>query len=208
MAIKSKTQLQTDISTDANFTTNQKNILTDVVDSYEDIFPQVTTIQRNALTPTTGLIIFNMDVNRYEYWNGSAWFGIGQNVSTPFVVKVDLSSADILALDSTPILISVSPGAGYSVIAKSYTYRFIYGSAAYAGGDILIKHSTAANPMASILNIAVLSQTNDNSGSGSVSFSGQDNMIEDDDLVLEASAAITTGDGTLTIWVTCEVIVW
>ena len=37
-AVKNKTQLQTEVSTDANFTTGQKNILNDMIESYQNIF--------------------------------------------------------------------------------------------------------------------------------------------------------------------------
>jgi hypothetical protein len=88
--IKSKTQLGIDIAA-STFSAPQQTILEDMVDSYEDIFPQLTTVQRDALTPTNGQVVYNTDNARYEYWNGSAWFGIGQNISTPLVVKIDLS---------------------------------------------------------------------------------------------------------------------
>ncbi len=111
MAITSKTQLQTDI-TASTFTAPQKTILGNIVDSYENVFPQLTTVQRDALTPTNGLVVYNTDTDTYQYWNGVAWFGIGQDLSTPLVVKVDLSSAEILALDATAKIVAVAAGAG------------------------------------------------------------------------------------------------
>lgn len=212
MAIKSKTQLQTDIST-STFTAPQQVILDDMVDSYEDYFPQINTAARNALTPTLNQIIFNTDVNRNEYWNGSAWLGIGQDISTPLVVKIDLSSADILALNTTPITIAAAPGAGFALMPSSMAYRYTFGSAAYLlGGSIeLISNSIAAGTSNSfiVISTTVMRAAANRSGSTATSTgTGVDAIVENNSLQLKTSTAFTTGDGTLTVWVTYSIIAY
>lgn len=40
--------------------------------------PRLTTTQRNAVaSPATGLMIFNTTVTQYQFWNGTAWSGLG-----------------------------------------------------------------------------------------------------------------------------------
>ena len=210
MAIKSKVQLASDIAA-STFTAPQKTILGNMVDSYEDIFSQLTTVQRDALTPTTGLIIYNTDNDRYEYWNGVAWFGIGQDLSTPLVVKIDLSSAEILALDTTAKIVAVAAGAGYALIPTQVVSRFTYGSAQYAGSfNIVLKSTTVttSNPMFLIDGAQIKAAANRSSLATVQSSSSYNAVIENDSLELKSTGAITTGDGTLTVWVTYSIITW
>jgi len=207
MAVKSKSQLQTDVA-GSTFSAPQQVILDDIIDSYEDIFSQLTTVQRNALTPTTGLIIFNTDVARYEYWNGSAWFGIGQDLSTPLVVKIDLTSADLLALDSTPIAVAPAIGAGFALVPISMAYRFTFVSADYAGGNVIIRNVGGTTNAYTTMNNNYL-RTSNKSGILSCSTGSSSNaMIDNAGIELSATAALTTGDGTLTVWVTYTVLTY
>jgi len=213
MAVKSKTQLDSDIAA-STFTAPQQTILGDIVDSYEDVFSQMTTAQRDALSPapTAGQIIYNTDNDRYEYWNGSAWYGIGQDLSTPLVVKIDLSSAEILALHTTGIEIAAAPGVGYALSPTQALFRYTYGSAAYVNGsgNIVVKavSKTTAQPLLSV-STDLLLNTADRSGY-MAPFVSITNMpiAENDAIEIKSSNAFTVGDGTLTVWVTYSIIVW
>jgi len=210
MAITSKTQLQTDI-TASTFTAPQKTILGNIVDSYENVFPQLTTVQRDALTPTNGLVVYNTDTDTYQYWNGVAWFGIGQDLSTPLVVKVDLSSAEILALDTTAKIVAVAVGAGYALIPTQVVSRFTYGSVQYAGSfNIVLKSTTVttSNPLFTIDGAQAKAAANRSSLASAQNSGTYNAIIENDSLELKSTGAITTGDGTLTVWVTYSIIVW
>lgn len=50
------------------------------------LVPRMTTAQRNAITlPATGLLIYNLDNQRFEYYNGSQWVAVISSVATvPF----------------------------------------------------------------------------------------------------------------------------
>lgn len=83
MAIKSKSQLTTDITT--NYADNGSGNITpaimratliDIVHSYEDIFQSYNTTGRDALTPTAGLIIYNTTTASFEAYNGSTWVNV------------------------------------------------------------------------------------------------------------------------------------
>lgn len=210
MAITSKTQLQTDI-TASTFTAPQKTILGNIVDSYENVFPQLTTVQRDALTPTNGLVVYNTDTDTYQYWNGVAWFGIGQDLSTPLVVKISLTSAEILALNATPKVLAAAVGAGYGLLASSIAYRYTYGSAAYTtnltlnvksttktNNDYQIRMTDALDGVASTFVITAADSPSD-----------KISVVENDSLELSVSTGNPlAGNGTLTVWLTYSIIVW
>lgn len=208
MAIKTKAQLAIDIAA-STFSAPQQVILGDMVDSYEDIFPQLTAVQIAALTPSAGDIVYNTDTDRYEYWNGSAWFGIGQDLSTPLVVKINLSSADLLALNGTPITVASAIGAGYALVPISLAYRYTHVSADYAGGNVVLCNSSSSttDSFLSLTNITL--RTSNKSGSLPANTgTGINAIVDNDDLVLKATAALTTGDGSLTVWVTYSIIAY
>jgi hypothetical protein len=208
MAIKSKTQLGIDIGA-STFTAPQKVILDDMVDSYEDIFAQMDTATRDALTPVLGQVIFNTDNIRYEYWNGVVWFGIGQDLSTPLVVKVSLSSAEILALDTVAKVLVTAPGATYALMPISMAYRFTYGSIAYAGSySIGLKSTTktTADPFLVITSTTMNAAANRSGSYPTNTGASIDAIVENDSLELKSNAAISAGDGTLEIWLTYSII--
>lgn len=214
MAVKTKTQLQTDITADPTFTSAQKTILDDMVDSYEDVFAQMDTATRDAIaTPGNGQIIYNTDNSRYEYWNGSAWFGIGQDLSTPMEVKVDLSSADILALDVTSIQVAPAPGAGYAAVPISYKYRYTFGSTQYSGtgsANVYLKSAskTTADGYTNISKLVMEAAANRSGSLPANTGTGIDAIVENDALELKAGGNLAAGDGTLTVWVTYSIITY
>jgi len=206
-AVKNKTQLQTEVSNDANFTTGQKNILNDIIESYQNIFPQINTAARNGLTPTGGQIIYNTDSTRYEYWNGLLWLGIGQNLATPMTVKVDFSSTAIKQSDTVPVVGIVAPGAGLAIAPLQVLTRFTAGSAGYAGTftGIFMRCGTKTNSdyFAKIIKGGILNQTVNKSGLlPMLDSSILDAIVENDSIVFSADGTVTTGDGTLSAIVT------
>lgn len=211
MAVKTKAQNQTDINADATLTANQKVILSNLVDSYEDVFPNLTTIQRNLLTPTAGLIVYNTDNNRYEYWNGTAWMGIGQDLSTPMTVKVDLSNADLLALNATPKTLVAAPGAGFAILPSSLAYRYTRGSASFTGSYfVCLKCSTksTSHPFTSIADTLLNAAANRSGSNPANTGTSIDALAENDSIELKSTAAIATGDGAVTVWLTYSLITW
>lgn len=211
MAIKTKAQLAVDIAA-LGATYDEaaiEAVLEDMVDSYEDIFPDLTTAQRNALTPVTGQTIYNTDNDRYEYWNGASWFGIGQDLSTPMTVKVDLSAADLAALHTTPVVLVAAPGAGYSIMMSALMFRFTYGSAVYDFANPLnISYDGAADE---IFNFPTAVINNGANLSGNIALTistSRDSIVENADVIIDTAAAKTTGDGTLTFWITYSIVTY
>lgn len=42
-------------------------------------FPALTTDQRNSLVVSAGTIIYNIDINLPQFFNGSVWINLGGN---------------------------------------------------------------------------------------------------------------------------------
>lgn len=207
MAIKSKVQLAIDIAS-STFTAPQQVILDDMVDSYEDIFSQLTTVQRDLLTPTAGLIIYNTDTDLYEYWNGVSWSS-WSGINTPMTVKVDWSASEIRQSFSVAKILVAAPGAGFSLAPISVMWRYTYGSIAFDfPADLHLKFSTkaAANKFFSLDLTGAVST----SGLyGCVSTYSEDSIVENDNITLKATTAnATVGDGTLSIWLTYSLVAW
>jgi hypothetical protein len=132
MAIKSKTQLASDIA-GSTFSAPQQVILDDMVDSYQDLAIQLTTAQRNAIaTPASGLLIYNTDNSQFEYYNGSAWASMSSGLGSTQSVSVAIGSAQILAGNTTPVQLVAAPGAGLAIIPISAVVKYTYITAAYA----------------------------------------------------------------------------
>jgi hypothetical protein len=132
MAVKSKTQLASDIS-GSTFSAPQQVILDDMVDSYQDLAIQLTTAQRNAIaTPANGLLIYNTDNSQFEYYNGSAWANMSSGLGSTQSVTVAIGSAQILAGNTTPVQLIAAPGAGLAIIPISAVVKYTYITAAYA----------------------------------------------------------------------------
>ncbi len=55
--------------------------------------PRMTTAQRDAIAaPAAGLMIFNATMNQYQFWNGSAWSGLGGGVPAGTIAAFALAA--------------------------------------------------------------------------------------------------------------------
>jgi hypothetical protein len=46
------------------------------LDNAVTIFPFITTAQKNALTASLGMIVYDTDENKYYYWNSALWVAL------------------------------------------------------------------------------------------------------------------------------------
>lgn len=213
MAVKSKTQLQTEINADADLTAGQKIILTDAVDSYQNTFAQLTTTQRNTLTPTIGLIVYNTDTHRYEYWNGAGWFAVGLDTSTPITVKLNISNGQLLEVGGGPVTLIAAPPTGYAIVPLSVCMRVNYIAEEFdfeADGISIVSNARKESypdrfftiPNTFINSTAVRFAYAENNGSAAT-----DALVEADALVLlDTNGGPGQGDGSLTLWITYIII--
>jgi hypothetical protein len=121
-----------------------------------------------------------------------------------YFIKVSLTSAEILALNATPKVLIAAPGAGKFIRLYNVTMRLNFGTTSYTGGSIRIKYPSGGSfimtnsshtNFSSIIYNPALSTTQ-------LFTTGAEN----DSLVLDASSAITNGDGTIDIYLQYTII--
>lgn len=121
-------------------------------------------------------------------------------------VKVSLTSAQILALGNTPIVLVAAPGTGKVIKPLSVLYKYNYGTATYLTNTTLLGSYSGVSGNVISTN-SIINQTQ-NSFSASVP---QANTPLDADvsnlaLVISTSSNPTAGDGTLDIYITYTAI--
>lgn len=121
------------------------------------------------------------------------------------VAQVTLSSAEILALNSTPIKIIDAPGVGSSIVVISALFTYTYATSAYSTNVTLqVYTDTATSPQAAaaILDADTSKQVRLSLSTGSIGVS--DTMvIENKALYVTVPAGNPTGGlgtGVLTVW--------
>lgn len=117
MAIKSKTQLNSEIDSDmadgSGITAAVlRSKLHDIVDSYEDIIREYTTVQRDALTPFEGLKIYNTTSNRLEYYSASQWLPCSQKETVVLDASSNPNYPEALTGDQYIITVAGTVGGG------------------------------------------------------------------------------------------------
>ena len=86
-----------------------------LIDDYQEEVQQLTTAEITALTPTNGLLVYNTDLAKYGYYNGSAWkyFLTETPVALIQTIKVTVTSAEILDAYDTPVELIPAPTSGF-----------------------------------------------------------------------------------------------
>lgn len=138
MAIKNKTDIKAEINSTivsggAVTATDLNTILNDIVDSYEDLIQEYTTVQRDLLTPFEGLKIYNTTSNRMEYYSASQWMPCSQKE----IVALDCSGNPNYseALVGDQYIVSVEGYVGGASGKAVYLGDMVYCIEDNAGGD-------------------------------------------------------------------------
>lgn len=152
MAIKTKAQLQADTAALPAPITRAAliTVLDDMIDSYEDIIQEYTTVQRDLLTPFEGQKIYNTTSNRLEYYSASQWTPMSQKET----VAIDCSATPNYpeALVGDQYIVSVAGKIGGASGLDVYVGDIIYaidenagGTQAGVGASWAICHSQSAS---------------------------------------------------------------
>ena len=195
MAVKSKTQLASDIA-GSTFSAPQQVILDDMVDSYQDLAIQLTTAQRNAIaTPANGLLIYNTDNSQFEYYNGSAWANMSSGLGSTQSVSVAIGSAQILAGNTTPVQLIAAPGAGLAIIPISAVVKYTYITAAYATNTSQVIYFDTLNGSDNVL---ILIQTMLSQAANKSAVRSANSAVDENSIIANKALmwAIETGNPT------------
>lgn len=138
MAIKNKTDIKAEINSTivgggGVTATDLNTILNDIVDSYEDLIQEYTTVQRDLLSTFEGLKIYNTTSNRLEYYSSAGWLPCSQKE----VVAVDCSGNPNYseALVGDQYIVSVAGLIGGASGKTVYVGDLVYCIEDNAGGD-------------------------------------------------------------------------
>lgn len=132
----------------------------------------------------------------------------------PKRVKISLTSAQILALNSTPILCVAAPGTGYFIRVLRASAMIIEGdSSAYATHEQLDLYTATGLPQASTLS-TFLNPSGAGAGDSRRQYFNDTVALDDEDVLLSNAALYVTvpggnptaGDGTVMLYITYEII--
>mgnify|MGYP000977334275 CR=1 FL=1 len=136
----------------------------------------------------------------------NTWRSIMKDLGVPVTEKISLTSAEILALNTTPKVLVVAQGAGYVIQPIAVQMFLDYGTTTYATNTTArVKYSGISGNFATN---SVLSSVSDQTASQSCLSSLQfSSAIDNVALVLDVQTGDpTTGDGTLNVYITYCVI--
>lgn len=166
-----------------------------------------------TITPAAGSI-FGNTILRDQYAsvhlraaNGNWWaFGAAQRL---FEAEVALSSAQILALNATPVELVPAPGSGKVVIVRGITLKMVATATAYANGGALEFRYTNASGAKVTADIAAAVVTA-GAGTSYTSVAGVTtsltNVVNSPIVVNNATAPFITGTGTAVVGISFEVL--
>jgi hypothetical protein len=171
-----------------------------LIDDYQEEVQQLTTAEITALTPTNGLLVYNTDLAKYGYYNGSSWkyFLTEIPVAEIQTIKVTVTSAEILDAYDTPIELIPAPPAGFYIDPISIVYRFDYDSTPYAtntSGKIILSDE------GSVVDIDLTRANSD-----VVKTTGSDFMTDGAMLFTVETGNPTAGDSDLIIFITYQLV--
>jgi len=72
--------------------------------------PSMTTVQKNAITPATGLTLYDTDTNEFNYYNGSAWVGLGSDSDGIYSGSGSLSGATVVTTGANDLTFTATTG--------------------------------------------------------------------------------------------------
>lgn len=119
------------------------------------------------------------------------------NGATVKFVQVALSSAQILALNATPVTLIAAPGAGKRIVLHRALLSFTAGTQYQSGGAVVIRYPTGTVAAINTIAAAII---NSASNSESVRQGIDAAAVQNDPLeITNATGAFTTGTGTAVV---------
>lgn len=124
---------------------------------------------------------------------------------TAKTVKVSLSSAQILALDTTPVTV-VAGVAGKIIMPIKIYWRYTYGTIAYTGANMNLIYN-ASLWSTSIANTIIHTASNNGNIMATIATANLNlNVPDGADIKINAISPITAGDGTMDVYFTYDIV--
>jgi hypothetical protein len=102
----------------------------------------MTTAQKNALVyVTTGMRVFDTDLNSDQIYINSGWSSIG----VMQFASGTINNAGLLALYATPSLLVAAPGAGLTIMVNQLMLELVYAAAPTGGGAVFAQYKNTVN---------------------------------------------------------------
>lgn len=119
---------------------------------------------------------------------------------------IDLSSAEILALNGTPKTVVAAPGSGKYLQVLNATVKYTYVTTAYSSGTRLRIGTTPSQDPYSCVVLNATTSTIRTFEPPTHSVAGYSGSLENTAIKVDADVAPTTGDGTAKVWVRYQII--
>jgi hypothetical protein len=162
------------------------------------VLPRMTTTQRNALTGTAGMQVYNTTTGSVDTYS-TAWVG-GNSYATG-----TLTQANLTGMYANPVLILAAPGANYMYVVDQFVMKTGYNTTQFgAGGNIYLQYGNAANaagPLATSAIANTLLTTSSNTAAATIGYStvgALATMVNGALYITNASSAFTNGNANST----------
>ncbi|MBV1952739.1 MAG: hypothetical protein KUG64_11170 [Cycloclasticus sp.] len=148
--------------------------------------------------PTGGTSYFNTTDNEQRVYDGTDWYNTINRTK-----KVSLTASQIKGIGTTPITAIASPGVGRYIKILSADAWLDWGSVAFDDNDLDLTTSGSASPQISLNNlldsIVDVNRSKNNNGAS-------DMYLENQGVQVTGVDSTATGDSTVDIYITYEII--
>lgn len=139
---------------------------------------------------------------------GQWWTNLGSTRQRIFRASVDLSAAQIIAMNATPVTIIPAPGAGSVVVVDNITFKMTRTSTAFtSGGNVVFEYGTSGTDVTAVIASTVVT------GAAGVVYQNvrgveASTAVDANQLiqVTNLTGAFASGTGTATIFIDFHIV--
>ena len=172
------------------------------VTALSPILPEDLTTSNNIVTFTA-----DGDTNQVAFFEAVSSANSANNCVCIKSASLTITSAQVLALNSTPLTIVAAQGAGTAIEVISASVKVDFNTTAYATNTTILITTSGAAQYQSLFNSAVLASASSTFNSVGKSALAGTNLISNADLtVTVGTGAPTGGNSGITVYITYRVI--
>lgn len=181
-----------------NYTKDLKNPTPIFAEAYNKAVDQIN-------TNTTDIATAQAAVDVIEAWNATT--GGTTNISDTNKVLVSLTSANLLAMYATPVVVIAAPGAGKAIKLKSCVAIFDSTATTYANGGVIYLSYNNTTPITNNVAATFLTAGDKVYGLNPLAAAGGINMLVNTALTItNDTAAFITGTGVARLLIEYEIV--